>query len=1011
MRAAGTMGALLLWVATLRADAGRELVPPESHGPDWAARVWQTDEGLPDNTVYGLGQSADGYLWVATHGGLARFDGVRFQEFSLTHLSGVPNRVVRALYLDRGGRLWLGMDRGPVVCVEGGTVRVYGAQEGLPDLRIEGFAEESDGTVWILYANGELARIRGPQIRRYPTAAGTPGGRVGLSSDREGRLWFARGRQWGLVRDGRFEVRHEGDEPIACLAAARAGGLWLATATRLLWSDGTNTVREVLRWPDSSRPVQPRLLWEDQTGGVWVGTAAHGLGRFEGGRFGWVPTSHREILCLAEDREGNLWAGTGGGGLNRLRPRRIELWSTAQGLPFESVRTVCEDTNGRLWITTMNGQLAREGSTGWEDWTARADWPGGAAVCVAAHPSGGVWVGTRERGLYRWNGSWIRLLGRREGLADLSIRSLCVVGPEEVWIAAATRPVIQRWKEGKCLTFELPAGTRSIRAMTVDAAGDVWVGTADGLLLRVTGDTLRNETVLVDGRTPSIRALHATPDGAVWVGYAGYGLGRWWSGRWMRLTSAQGLGEDYISQIVADGEGRLWFGGNRGVFQATLADLNAAAHGTGYVHSISYGRGEGLPALPATYDSAPGAVRRRDGRLVIPTRLGLAVIHPGALASEAGPPPVVVERVAVDDQTVALYDSRFPLWNHPGPVPPDLRDGRWEGRLPPGHRKVEFEFTALTYAAPENVHFRYRMDGFDEAWVEAGARRVASYPRLPPGRYRFRVMAGTAAGVWNEAGAGVSFAVQPFLWQTWWFRLSAGAAFTLGVVAVVRWVSFRRLRHRLRLLEQQAALQRERARIAKDIHDDVGACLTQIALLCDLAQQGTGACSAAPGPWEKIAATARQAVKSLDEIVWAVNPRNDTLAQMIDYAGQFALDYLRLAGIRCRLDLPEPTPDQPMPSDVRHNCFLVVKEALHNIVKHAGATEVWLRARVEDGGLRMEIEDNGTGFDAAARVPGADGLRNMRQRMADVGGKCVIESRPGSGTRVRLFVPWQRNGV
>ena len=561
---------------------------------------------------------------------------------------------------------------------------------------------------------------------------------------------------------------------------------------------------------------------------------------------------------------------------------------------------------------------------------------------------------------------------------------------------------------GQFLTYELPAGTRSIRALTVDSAGEVWVGTADGLLLRVTGDGLRDETVLVEGRAPSIRSLHATPDGAVWVGYAGYGLGRWFHGQWVRLTSAQGLGEDYISQIVADGAGRLWFGGNRGIFQATLADLNAAAQGTGYVHSISYGRGEGLPALAATYDSTPASVRRRDGRVVIATRLGLAVIHPAVLGREAVPPPVIVERVTVDDRIVALYDSRFPLWNHPGEVPPDLKSPGWNGRLRPGHRKVEFEFTALTYAAPENVHFRYRLEGFDDAWVEAGSRRVASYPRLPPGRYRFCVTAGTAAGVWNEAGAGLAMVVQPFVWQTWWFRLSAGVAFTLLVGAVVRWVSFRRLRDRLRQLEQQAALQRERARIAKDIHDDVGASLTQIALLCDLAQQEPEASQALNGALSRIAATARQAVRALDEIVWAVNPRNDSLAQMIDYAGQFALDYLRLAGIRCRLDLPEPTPHRAMASDVRHNCFLVVKEALHNIVKHARATEVWLRARVAAEGLHLEIEDNGVGFQPAGQREGADGLRNMVQRMTEVGGQCEIDSRPGAGTRVRLFVPWQR---
>jgi ligand-binding sensor domain-containing protein/signal transduction histidine kinase len=988
--------ALVLWSVALPAEESR-----------WAARVWQTDEGLPENTVYGLARDEVGYLWVATHGGLARFDGVRFEEFSLTHLPGVPNRVVRALFRDRAGRLWLGMDRGPVVCVDRDKVRVYGEREGLPDLRITGFVEEASGAVWVMYASGSWARIEGNRVERSAEGTDRPGGRVVLATDRKGRLWAAQGPWVGLMENGELRVQFELGEPVECLAGGRTDGLWLGTARGLYRFTPGREPDLMFRWPAGARSWVPRLLWEDQAGGVWVGTGTAGLGRYGQGGWEWVPTSHPEILCLAEDHEGNLWVGTAGGGLNRLRPRRIELWGTDHGLPFAAVRSVCEDTEGRLWVVTMDGQLVRERDGGWEALTQRQDWPGGGAVCVAADPAGGVWVGTRERGLYRWRDGWVRVLRRSDGLWDHAIRSLCPAGPEEVWIAGGARPWIQHWRDGHWQTFELPAGTRSIRAMTTDSAGRLWIGTADGLLLRVENGRLRNETVPVEGRTPSIRCLHSTPDGSLWIGYAGYGLGWWKDGRWTRLTTAHGLGEDYISQIISDGEGRLWFGGNRGVFQASLMDLTAAAAGTGYVHSISYGRSEGLPALPATYDSAPAAVRRRDGRVVIATRLGLAVIHPGALARDAAPPPVVLERITVDDRTVALYDSRFPLRVYEGAPPTDLRGWSGELRLPPGPRKVEFAFTALTYAAPENVHFRYRLDVFDDAWVEAGTRRVAGYPRLPPGRYRFRVAAVTAAGVWSESEAGVTFVVRPFPWQTWWFQAGAMVVLTLVLAGAVRWVSFRRLRRRLRELEHQTALLRERARIAKDIHDDVGASLTRIALLCDLAQQGRS--EPAEGPLlSRIATTARQAVRSLDEIVWAVNPRNDTLAQMIDYTGQYAVDYLHAAGIRCRLELPDPVPERPMAPDLRHHCFLAVKEALHNVVKHAGATEVRLCARVEPEGLYWEIQDDGRGFDSGPPGAGSDGLGNMQQRMAEVGGgRCEIHSRPGCGTNVRLFVPWR----
>jgi signal transduction histidine kinase len=252
----------------------------------------------------------------------------------------------------------------------------------------------------------------------------------------------------------------------------------------------------------------------------------------------------------------------------------------------------------------------------------------------------------------------------------------------------------------------------------------------------------------------------------------------------------------------------------------------------------------------------------------------------------------------------------------------------------------------------------------------------------------------------------VAVEVAPFYWQTNLFRGSVLGAFTLAVIAIVRYVSFRRLHRRLRVLEQQAALQKERARIAKDIHDDLGGDLTQIAFLGELAQQDRSDPEKAAERVARISTTARQAVRSLDEIVWAVNPRNDTLAHLIEYSGQFALDYLRTAGIRCRLDFPEQSPPHELSTDLRHNLFLAIKEALHNIVKHAGAKEVWLRASFNNGGLDMSVEDNGCGFEVAPDNALADGLRNMRQRLADIGGECRIESQPGAGTKVKLHLPW-----
>jgi signal transduction histidine kinase len=369
----------------------------------------------------------------------------------------------------------------------------------------------------------------------------------------------------------------------------------------------------------------------------------------------------------------------------------------------------------------------------------------------------------------------------------------------------------------------------------------------------------------------------------------------------------------------------------------------------------------------------------------------------------------VLERVAIDGQVVGAYDRYRPPGLDGTTNIVSLQPGSEPMlRLPPNLHEINFQFTALSFTAPENVEFEYRLQGVDDHWSDPGMARAVSYPRLPRGDYCFQVRACNVAGIWNQQGASLNFEVLPFYWETWWFRLAVLAAFTAGIVAIVRYVSFQRLHRRLRLLEQQAALQKERARIAKDIHDDLGADLTQIAYLGELAQQDRSEPAKVAERIGTISTTARQAIKSLDEIVWAVNPRNDTLPHLIDYAGQFALDFLRPAGIRCRLDFPDQIPPRVLSTNLRHNLFLVIKEALHNIVKHAGATEIWLRVSLREEMLTVVIEDNGCGFTQAPDDALADGLRNMRQRIEEIGGECRVESQPQTGTRVILHLPWQK---
>ena len=414
-----------------------------------------------------------------------------------------------------------------------------------------------------------------------------------------------------------------------------------------------------------------------------------------------------------------------------------------------------------------------------------------------------------------------------------------------------------------------------------------------------------------------------------------------------------------------------------GVFRVAKSALDHHQGGTP-ISLVSYGRSDGLPTLECSGNYQPSGWTSRDGRLWFATPKGVISVDPREPATERQPPVVVVEQMRLDQAVVTA--ARL--------------------QIPPGPHRLEFQYTGLSLSTPEQVRFRYRLEGLEPTWVEAGTARSATYSYVPPGTYRFVVAASLGDGRWSVPSTSMAFTVLPHFSETWWFRAAAGLAAVALVAGTVRYITTRRLRRRLERLEWQRVIEGDRGRIARDIHDDLGAGLTQITLLSELARRES------PHEMEahlvQISDTARELTQAVDEIVWAVNPRQDTLDGLVNYICQFAQEYLTVAGILCRLDVPGHLPPLPLSADVRHNLFLAVKEALNNIVKHAQAREVRLRLIQEHGRLTFVIEDDGRGFDAPD--PNGQGLGNLANRLSAVGGQCSISSEPGRGTRVELNV-------
>ena len=1002
----------VLWLAGLLAlpAAG---VSPAAAPPTWFTRTWQSDAGLPDNTVVGIEQTPDRFLWVATRTGLVRFDGVRFQPFPVT-VPGAPAGEIKALVADRRGRLWVAKDHGVVICLDQGrAMTVVGPEHTAADTGVPLMVEDAAGAVWVSYGGGGVLRIQDGLVRAFTAADGLPegAGMCHLALDGTGQLWFSKGGRVGVFRGNQFRPL----EQIATtlITGARSGGIWWYEREQF-WKCCEG--RPLLKIPVNLPAATPTALHEDRAGCLWLGTVEEGLFRFDPAGPATTTVSQPAVLVMKEDREGNMWIGTRGGGLNQLKPKIVDLLTPGSATPFSPVRSVCQDTDGVLWaVVWPNGEVVWNTGQGWTPLSAKDGWSIRNSQCVAADPQGGVWIGTQYAGLCHWrNGVITDILNKTNGLAGTFVDALLVTTSGEVWSETRGREEetqdLQRWKAGKLQTIHLPPGSGLVKALASDAAGACWAATSKGMLLRVREDAVTNETGSTLAEPCEIRCLLGTADGSLWIGYGGQGLGRLKAGRFSRCRMEQGLHDDYISNILPDGFGRLWLAGNRGIFSVREKELDDLAEGRATrVWSVAYGRNDGLSRLQASYDAWPGAARGTDGRLWFAMQSGVAVVNPGDLKENPELSPVVIERVNVNGKTVAAYDAKGFPQAPSSSAPLELSQGAAHLRLAPGQRRVEFFFTAPVFTKSETIGFKYRLTGLDADWVDGGALRTATYAQVQPGHYRFQVRACNSDGVWNETGADLDLTAEPYWWETAWFRgctpLAAAGLLGGGILLGLR----RRHRNQIERLKLLQATERERARIARDLHDDLGSHLTRIVMLSDAEPGGREDAQEVGGALDEINQTGREMTLKMSEIVWALNPEHDTLDSFAGYVAKRAHELLAAAKIQCRLDLPLDLPASPLSSPVRHEVLLAFKEALHNIVKHARAARVLVTLKLEGESFVLTVEDDGQGFavppDASSR---GHGLANMKHRLAAVDGRCEVRSQPGGGTCVRFEVPMPR---
>ncbi len=940
-------------------------------------------------------QTRDGYLWVGTYNGLARFDGVNFKVYDDNNTPELHSSRITSLCEAQDGTLWIGDESGQVTQYKNGQFASWSIHSKWSGGRIYRIVADDSQDVWLMNEAGELARVRDGLF--LSPRRGNVAKVVSLAHSANGTIWIARDGVISLLQHGQLTALTT-NIYVQGICASADGGLWVASNAGLReWKNGQWT-RDLGTAPWGWNIISDFI--ELGNGALAAGSTDSGLylifpaqpGKFvHFDRTNGFPSDW--IISLGQDREGNLWSGTGAG-LVMAHPGNLQTISPPDQWQGRAVLSVCSGSGGALWIGTEGAGLYCFQDGVWTNYTSEQGIRNQYIWSLAEDRAGRLYAGSWGGGLFAQNGGAFEFAPGMENLTPPMPALL--FGSDDLWIG--TTGGLLHYQKGLASWVSTVGGKFSgdVRALARDSDGAIWVGTAgEGLTC------LRNRSARQFRRSDGlssdfIECLRFGQDGTLWIGTFGGGLARFKDGRFSVINKRNGLPNDVVCDIEMDDRGFVWMSSYGGIIRVSQAELNRCADGKQKsVHCLVYGIDDGLPTLQMSEGLQPAGCRTADGRLWFSTSRGLVSVDPASVTINPLRPSVVIEEMRVDDRSFAVGSTiQKPL------------------KIPPGRHRFDFQYTALSFIVPEKVQFKCRLIGLDDGWVDMGTKRLSTYSYIPPGNYSFQVIACNNDGVWNETGASMTFRVLPYFWQTAWFRLLALAALLAASGAMVWFDTRRRMRRRLELVERQRDIERERTRIARDIHDDLGAHLTRITMISESARAESENPTRIMGGLEQIYCIAHELTQSMDEIVWAVSPRHDTLESLAAYLEKFAQDWLAAARIRCRIDMPMQFPEWHLTSEIRHNLFLACKEALHNVVKHSGASEVYIRLVIAETTSRLSIEDNGCGFSPEHHLPfesfmrpsSGNGLENMHRRLLAIGGDCAIDSQPGKGTKVTFTV-------
>jgi len=960
---------------------------------------WTLDNGLPQNSVYSILQTRDGYLWFTTLNGLVRSDGANFTVFDKSNSPGIGSNRFTTLYEDTEGSLWIGTEGNGLTRLKNGGFATYVTNVNSAYNNIYSIQEES-GTLWLL-TEGGLAHWQNGILSPYlPEGSDQPS--IGSEPN-------------DLLKD---TLRNSGT------AFADAAGLQVVRDGQLA----------TLTTADGLSSLKINSLYKDGRGDLWAGTEDAGLNRLRDGKItvyttkDGLPNDHISITAASEDRSGNLWfAIFGSPGLYRLKQGKVTHYGSTDGLSGDKVRSIYEDREGNVWVGMADGGINR-----FKDEAITAYSKADGLLADNTYPiledsTGAVWIGTWP-GLNKYEGGKFTNYTKSDGLPSEIITALYEDREGTLWVGTYGR--LSRFKDGQFTTFQVLGADEAgwgVLDIHQDRSGALWFGTTSGLFRHQNGelkhfttiDGLPHPQVIVmhedgtgglwlgtrgglaymkDGKftvyteneglsSNHVRSFYEDQEGILWIGTYDGGLNRFKDGRFVRYSVREGLFDNGVFQILDDGRGNFWMSSNHGVYRASRRELEDFAAGRiRSITSVGYGTGDGMLIAECNGGSQPAGTRTRDGRLWFPTQQGVVVINPEAIRMNPLPPPVLIHEIRIDNRKAQIGEAGLSVG--------------------PGDERFEIRYTALSFVKPGQVRFKYKLEGLDEDWIEAGGRRTANYSYVPPGDYVFHVIAANSDNVWNEEGAKIKVSVVPPFYRRSWF-----IALTALLIVVVIFAAYRR---RISQLEKARAVQQafsrqliasqeqERKRIAAELHDSLGQRLVVIKNLALMLLHIDTGKETSRERIEGISNEASQALGEVQEISYNLRPYQlDRIG--LTKAVEAIVDSAETAStIEFSADIDDI--DDYFPPELKINFYRIVQECVGNLVKHSGATEAFVKIELSGENLLLEISDNGKGFTPGKTESktGGFGLIGLAERTELLGGNIEIISAPNQGTTIRI---------